>query len=109
VIYLLLQTLGIQLVWAAANPIMLDAINADQRGDGDSYRYVVDRELFLNVGRMVGVFLVLGSNVFFDDNITLRVAPVILALVTSAMLLCSRDLTRAKYAGQVHCAFSDVN
>jgi YQGE family putative transporter len=108
VIYLLLQTLGIQLIWAAANPIMLDAINADQRGDGDSYRYVVDRELFLNVGRMVGVFLVLGSNIFFDDNITLRVAPVILALVTSAMLLCSRDLTRTRHASYGHSAFSDA-
>lgn len=108
-IYLLLQTLGIQLVWAAANPIMLDAINADQRGDGDSYCYVVDRELFLNSGRMLGVFLVLGSSLFFDDNITLRVAPVILALVTSAMLLCSRDLTRARPGSQTSSPFSGVH
>ncbi len=92
VIYLILQTLGIQLIWAAANPIMLDAINADQQKDGDAYRYVVDRELFLNVGRMVGVVLVLLSSVSFDDNITLRVTPVILALVTSSILFCGRGL-----------------
>ncbi len=78
---------------------MLDAINADQREEGDSYRYVVDRELFLNIGRMAGVFLVLTSSVLFDENITLRITPVILALVTSAILLCSRRLTRARYRG----------
>jgi YQGE family putative transporter len=92
--YIILQALSIQLIWAAANPIILDAINFDQQRDGDSYRYVVDRELFLNIGRMTGVFIVLVLNYFSDDDVTLRITPIVLALATSFMLVSSRDLSR---------------
>jgi predicted tellurium resistance membrane protein TerC len=83
--YLFLETLGVQLLWVAANPIMLDAINGDQGESADHYRYIVDRELFLNLGRLVGVCVVVTLSLVSGADTTLRIAPLLLALVTSAL------------------------
>ncbi len=90
--YLFLQTLAVQLLWVAANPIILDAINADQDNATNHYRYIVDRELCLNMGRVLGICVVLALTVWSDADYTLRVAPLILALVTSFLLVFSRGL-----------------
>jgi YQGE family putative transporter len=91
-IYLFSQTLAVQLLWVAANPIILDAINADQDNAVAHYRYIVDRELCLNVGRLIGVCVVVSLSVFSDADVTLRVSPLILAVVTSSLLVVSRGV-----------------
>jgi YQGE family putative transporter len=90
--YLFSQTLAVQLLWVAANPIILDAINADQDNPTDHYRYIVDRELCLNLGRLLGVGVVLALSVLSDSDFTLRIAPLMLAVVTSSLLVVSRGL-----------------
>jgi len=90
--YLFLQTLAVQLLWVAANPIILDAINVDQKDSTDYYRYIVDRELCLNLGRVLGVCVVLSLCLFTSADITLRLAPLILALVTGLLLIISKGL-----------------
>lgn len=92
-VYLILETLAIQLLWGAANPMILDAIDADDGSDGDPYRYIVDRELFLNFGRVTGVCVVIGLSLSCEIDITLRVAPLILAIATSSLLFLSRGLS----------------
>jgi YQGE family putative transporter len=90
--YIFLQTLAIQLLWVAANPIILDAINSDQENDDEHYCYIVDRELCLNLGRLAGVFLVLMLCVFGDADLTLRIVPLIFGLIISSLLVVSRGL-----------------
>ena len=92
-VYLFAQTLAVQLLWVAANPIILDAINADQDNAVAHYRYIVDRELCLNLGRLIGVCVVLTLSVFSDPDVALRVSPLILAVVTSSLLVVSRGVT----------------
>ena len=93
-VYLFLQTLAVQLLWVAANPIILDAINADQDNTTKHYSYIVDRELCLNVGRVLGVLVVLGLGGVSDSDLTLRAAPLILAAMTGSLLFVSRDLLK---------------
>ncbi len=81
-----------QLLWVAAHPTILDIINEDQDNPAEQYRYIVDRELCLNVGRIVGVCVVLALSFFGDESLTLRIAPLILALVTSSLLVFSSRL-----------------
>lgn len=88
--YLFLQTLAIQLLWVAANPIIFDAINSDQENGDGHYCYIVDRELCLNLGRVVGVCLVLVLYVFGDADMTLRIAPLIFGLLISSLLIVAR-------------------
>jgi hypothetical protein len=92
--YLFFQTLAVQLLWVAANPIILDAINADQDSTTDHYRYIVDRELCLNIGRVLGVGVVLLLSAWTDADSTLRIAPLLLALVTSSLLIVGRGFAR---------------
>jgi YQGE family putative transporter len=94
--YLFLETLGVQILWVAANPIMLDAINGDQGESADHYRYIVDRELFLNLGRIVGVCVVVILSCASGADTTLRIAPLLLALVTSALPFIIPKLPEAR-------------
>jgi YQGE family putative transporter len=92
-VYLILETLAIQLLWGAANPMIFDAIDTDHGSNGEPYRYIVDRELFLNLGRLSGVFVVITLSLLCDVDRTLRIAPLILAIATSSLLLFSRGLS----------------
>jgi YQGE family putative transporter len=94
--YIFLQTLAIQLLWVAAHPIILDAINSDQGDDTKHYCYIVDRELCLNLGRVTGVGIVLSLSALGDADLTLRVAPVIFGVVCSSLLLVGRGLLARK-------------
>ncbi|MEN9846627.1 MAG: hypothetical protein RIS36_1774 [Pseudomonadota bacterium] len=85
-VYLILETLGVQLLWIAANPIIFDVINADQEDSSGQYPYIVDRELFLNLGRIVGVGAVVTLSALTGPDVTLRTAPLILAIGTSTLL-----------------------
>lgn len=92
-IYIALQTLAVQLLWLSANPIIFDAIDRDHKEEAMRYSYIVDRELFLNFGRFIGVVVILWLTLSAGSEVALRVSPLILALVTSGLLVVSRGLT----------------
>lgn len=92
IIYVMLQTLGVSLLWSAANPIILDAISFDA-GDADRhYEYIVDREIALNVGRAIGIMVFLVLVEMIGQEASLRITPLILAGLLSLLLVSGKRL-----------------
>ena len=77
-VFSVLYTLGWQITWSSANPIAMRAIELEGRNESETYRYLSDRELFLSLGRLIGIgrFLLL---YWWGATFALRVTPLLLA------------------------------
>jgi YQGE family putative transporter len=81
--------------WVSSNPIAMKVIDEQDGGDSaNNYAYVVDRELFLNIGRVigVGVFLILISR--YSQAAAVRVVPLLAAVCQLGLLWTVRKLVR---------------
>jgi MFS transporter, YQGE family, putative transporter len=67
--------------WLGWSPTVMDAIDAQDGGDPvNNYAYVVDREIFLNVGRLIGVAVFVGIITYFSDLMAIRFQPLVIAV-----------------------------
>ncbi len=72
-IWQLLQTISDPLSYAAYNPIYYRAVNvAAQTENRPEYTYVVDNEIFINAGRILGCLIFLGFIYYISDAFALR-------------------------------------
>jgi len=102
IIYLIVQNLGVQLIWSAANPMIMDAINLNRTKDEESYSYILDREIHLNLGRISGILLTMAGIFVIGEGTCLRMMPVVLAVLTSLILVCGKSLAIAPHPDAVH-------
>jgi MFS transporter, YQGE family, putative transporter len=71
--YLLFLSLATHLAWIARNPITMKIIDDEDEGNpANNYVYVCDRELFLNVGRLIGLGFFFGFLTYFSQATALR-------------------------------------
>lgn len=67
--------------WLTSNPISMRTIDEEDGGDDrDNYAYVCDRELFLNIGRAIGIGVFVVLIHFTSQLIGLRFIPLLISL-----------------------------
>lgn len=80
-IYVIFAAAISHISWMASNPISMKTIDQEDGGDNtDNYAYVCDREMFLNIGRFIGVVIFLALISLTSQQVGLRFMPVIAAL-----------------------------
>jgi MFS transporter, YQGE family, putative transporter len=85
--YLMLIPTIIQLTWMGHHPMQLQVIDKEDNGDStNNYAYVADRELFLNIGRLIGVGIFSTLFVFVSNEVALRFSPLLVALLQLGFL-----------------------
>ncbi|HEX7017666.1 MAG TPA: MFS transporter [Patescibacteria group bacterium] len=95
ILYLLLVSFTAHLIWISANPITLRVIDEEESGDAtNNYAYVCDRELYLNIGRIAGVFSFLALTYHFSDLVALRFIPVLMGLFQVGVWWTARQLVQ---------------
>jgi len=90
-IYVVLNTLGVYLVWNGFNPLVMQAIDKDLENRSErTYFYIADREVFQNLGRCIGIgtFILLASNLQIEA--TLKVTAGIVFLANILLYLLSK-------------------
>lgn len=67
--------------WIAWSPTVMSAIDAQDGDASSNYAYVADRELFMNIGRMVGIAFFIGLISWSSDASAIRFSPLLIALL----------------------------
>jgi YQGE family putative transporter len=68
--------------WQTWNPTVMSAIDAQDNGNqAKNYAYVVDREIWLNIGRLVGVFIFVLTLQLVSETAAIRFSPLAIAIV----------------------------
>jgi len=89
-LYVMFQAFAGPFVWSVIEPLSLDMIEYDTKNiSEDGYKYIVDREVFLNLGRLVGagVFVLLGAALSYSS--ALRFTPLILSILQLVIVFWS--------------------
>lgn len=95
IIYFIIAALAGPLTWISLGPITLDAIDKDNEFQKTGrYNYLFDMEIYLNLGRVIGAgaFFLLASIV--STSATLRLTPVILAIIQMFVLPFAYSLSK---------------
>ena len=75
---LLIGSIG-NFIWLAANPLSMDALDRDLKNEKDErYAYILDAEIFLNIGRSLSILLSLLLFFWLGTDFSLRFSPIIL-------------------------------
>lgn len=83
--------------WMASNPISMKLIDDQENGDKtNNYAYVCDRELFLNVGRVIGVVIFYVLVKLTTQELGLRFIPLLLSLTQVIFYVLVSRLAKVK-------------
>lgn len=94
--YLLFLSLATHLAWMARNPITMKIIDDEDGGDpANNYVYVCDRELFLNVGRLIGLGFFFMFLTYFSQAMALRLIVLIGAGLQLVVYWAARRVRRS--------------
>lgn len=81
VIYTLLSGLIISFLWLTASPIILKNIDLEVgQIEGKRFSYVLDSEIFLNIGRLASLAVCLMITNMYGVSLSLRFSPLVLSL-----------------------------
>lgn len=87
-IYLLGYGFTIHLMWLALSPVQMKIIDEEEGGDStNNYAYVADRELFLNIGRIMGMAVFLPLVLFVSQEVALRISLLLVAILQFGLIL----------------------
>jgi len=65
--------------WLAVNPLSMDALDRElKEGKDERYAYILDAEIFLNIGRSLSILISLLLFFWMGTDFSLRFSPVIL-------------------------------
>jgi len=85
-LYLLLSTISFSFLWIASEPIMMDIVDVEVADNEPiRYAYILDREVFLNIGRVLSVSIVLVIAFFINMQILFRYSLVSVFLTSILM------------------------
>ena len=94
-VYLLSDAVGIPFSWAPYNTISFNAIDSEQAEFGHPhFAYIFDQELFLNIGRLLGIGVFLWIAHQFGTMQSLRYSPFILAILQIGQLFFAKLLIK---------------
>ncbi len=81
------------IIWQAMNPLAMRVIDDEfENSEHDHYSFIFDRELFLNIGRMVGMGVFLAVIYLFSDEVALRYIPLLMVTSQIGVWWCARRL-----------------
>ncbi|MDE2025422.1 MAG: hypothetical protein KGJ07_02935 [Patescibacteria group bacterium] len=93
--YLLFDAVGVPFSWAPYNTISFNTIDAEQSlFDYHHFAYIFDQELFLNIGRLVGMGIFLFCVFVFGSSFALRFSPFILSVLQMGQLFFVNKLIK---------------
>lgn len=82
------------LTWVSLHPVALKTLDDQENGTKtNNYAYVVDREIFLNIGRLTGVGLFLLTMQQFSSGQVLRIMPLVISVFQLGLLFSAWRLT----------------
>lgn len=95
VIYLPSYRLLDRLQWIFLSPISLKVIDDEEGGDPtNNYAYIANRELFLNIGRIIGLGIFFSLIALFSQIHALRFIPLITAAFQVGVVILGRRLAK---------------
>ncbi|MBU0976302.1 MAG: MFS transporter [Patescibacteria group bacterium] len=88
VFFILISSVSSIIMWTATNSLIMDIIDLESSKD-DNYAYLYDRELYLNLGRIMGVviFIILYKIVLSEDAI--KYTPLFLSFLQAIAVMIS--------------------
>lgn len=93
IVYFILDAVAIPFHWAGYAPLANDTIDFCSKGsENHDYAFIFDEELFLNLGRILGIIFFVILATFSTNATTLRLGLPILALTQIVFLLLIRSL-----------------
>ena len=96
IVYLLLEAIGMPFSWAPYNTVSFNTIDAEQPlFEYHHFTYVFDQELYLNIGRLLGIGIFLFCIYIFGSTFALRFSPAILAVLQITQLFFVKKLIKS--------------
>ncbi len=87
VLFRLVSALAVSLYWVIWNPVYYELIERqDEKDSSRNYLYVIDTELFLNIGRFLGMLVTIIALDVYTEKAILRYLPLVLALTQLPMI-----------------------
>ncbi len=84
---LLIGSIG-TFIWLAANPISMDALDRELEEEKDErYAYILDAEIFLNIGRSLSVLISLLLFFWLGTDFSLRFSPFLLYSIQTILIV----------------------
>ena len=75
-------------IWLAANPLSMDALDRElKEGKDERYAYILDAEIFLNIGRSFSVLISLLLFFWLGTDFSLRFSPFLLYLIQIILIV----------------------
>lgn len=82
IFFVLLNGLVINFIWLTLSPLVMRNIDLDSQIKKESrFNYVLDSEIFLNIGRIICCLLCVGLAFYKGDTFSLRYSPVFLSVI----------------------------
>lgn len=91
-IFIALITMSQTLLYTAAYAVIFDLIDRENTNRDDSYAYVFDIEMFLNVGRVAGILLFFYFIYQISTDFALRYTPLIFGIVQIAIVYLTKTI-----------------
>lgn len=92
------QNLSNATKWVGYSSLNYDLMDKDGETEKNHYAYVCDQEIYLNGGRIVGIFLFIVILQFFSDTTVLRYAPLLFGvmqiILISTFYAIEKNLTK---------------
>jgi YQGE family putative transporter len=97
VIYSLLSGLIANFLWLTASPIILNNVDLEVgQVEEKRFSYILDSETFLNIGRIVSLFICLMMTNVYGVYFSLRLSPLILSLFQVFLFICLEKFRKRK-------------
>lgn len=89
-----LIAIGGVFIWTVHGPVQMREIDKGYFPESQRYNYLVDTEVFLNIGRILGTVVLIFLANFFDFDLTYRIIIILIGLVPFISLLAVKNLVK---------------
>lgn len=91
--YLLLQSVTMALFYFVYNPVLAQVVERQDHGvAAQNYRYILDHEVIINLGRVITVVIMIGLLLTVPENLAITSSVIIVAISQIGMLLVAKKL-----------------
>ncbi len=93
VIYVTFFSVSSLCIWTSYSPIAMDCIDRNHGNDlNRRYSFIVDQELFLNIGRFIGAGIFLLPYFFITKDVAIRFSPLVIAVAQIGIIVLVKRL-----------------
>ena len=90
-LFMTFYALAQPLLWMGINSLNLDVIDKETVKAHNDYSYLFDSELFLNIGRIIGVIIFLFYSSLFSSDLAMKMTPLLFGLAQIILLFIARS------------------